>query len=400
MKNSILIIDTILPHLGAILGLALGVVLIARLTREKRRPSNTFAWMLLIILVPYVGVPLFLLIGGRKIKRLSRDKKSLRLHQLAQDDEHTAVSPFGLIATANETQFLPNAVEAFDIFIKSIQKAQHSIDITTFIISHDSVGRRVIKELSKKARQGVKVRLLVDAIGSWGKKTFYMLELEKAGGRIERFMPVFPFTFPGATNLRNHRKIAIFDKSSAIMGGRNIGREYMGPNPSTDRWTDFGVKFGGPAVSALNTIFEEDWAFASRKRGYKATPQPRVPPAEGGNSVIEIMASGPDTPGDPFYEKVLTSIQEAKESITIVTPYFIPDDVLLRSLILKVRTGKSVSIIVPERSNHRITDLARRHFLRELKEAGATILAYHGKMLHGKAMLIDDKILLDDSRGV
>ncbi len=389
--------DSILPHLGAIIGLGLGIILIARLMREKRRPSNTVAWLLVIVLAPYIGVPLFLLMGGRKIKKLTSDKRSLSLHP--HDLGHTSIenSPFGLLTHENATRFLPDATDAYDVLIESIQNAKSSIDVTTFILSHDAVGRRVIKELSKKAQEGVEVRLLIDAIGSWGKKTLYILDLEKAGGRIERFMPVFPLAFPGATNLRNHRKIAIFDRSTAIVGGRNIGREYMGPNPSKKRWTDFGVSISGPAVSALNIIFEEDWAFASRKRGYKAKAHPPVPPVAGKQSTIEIMASGPDTPGDPLYEKVLASIQDAERSITIVTPYFIPDEVLQRSLSVKARTGKAVTIIIPKRSNHRITDLARRHFLRELQESGVRVLAYEREMMHGKAMLIDDKLAMTGS---
>lgn len=392
-----ILLDSILPHLGAILGLGLGIILIARLMREKRRPSNTFAWLLVIILAPYIGVPLFLLIGGRKIQRLTRDKKSLSLHRLTPEDNSITMSPFGVVAQGNKTRFIPNATDAYDILIESIKNAKSSIDITTFILSHDAVGRRVVKELSKKAKQGVKVRLLLDALGSWGKKTFYILDLEKAGGRIERFMPVFPIAFPGASNLRNHRKIAIFDKSTAIIGGRNIGREYMGPNPARRRWTDFGVEITGPAVSALNTIFEEDWAFASRKRGYEATQQPIIQPIEGGDSTIEIMASGPDTPGDPLYEKILASIQDAEQSVTLVTPYFIPDEVLLRTLTVKARSGKKVTLIVPQRSNHRITDLARKQFLHELAEAGVQILAYEPEMLHGKAMLIDEKMAMTGS---
>ncbi len=392
-----ILIESILPHLGAILGLGLGVILIARLMREKRRPSNTFAWLLVIILAPYIGVPLFLLIGGRKIKRLTSDKRSLRLHPHEYDQEWIEDSPFGLLAHGNQTQFLPDATDAYDVLIESIQNAKKSIDITTFILSHDAVGRRVVKELSRKAKEGIEVRLLIDAIGSFGKKTLYILDLEKAGGKIERFMPVFPIAFPGATNLRNHRKIAIFDKSTAIIGGRNIGREYMGPNPSKTRWTDFGVSISGPAVSALNTIFEEDWAFASRKRGYTPVIQPAVKPVEAGLSTIEIMASGPDTPDDPLYEKVLASIQDAERSITIVTPYFIPDEVLQRTLIVKARTGRAVTIIVPKRSNHRITDLARRHFLRELQESGVKVLAYDREMMHGKAMLIDEKLAMTGS---
>ncbi|MBK1876300.1 phospholipase D-like domain-containing protein [Pelagicoccus mobilis] len=392
-----ILLDTILPHLGAIIGLGLGIILIARLMREKRRPSNTFAWLLIIILAPYIGVPLFLLIGGRKIQKLSRDKKSLRLHQLTPKDDSLTISPFGVVAQGNSTKFIPNATDAYNVLIDSIQNAKSSIDITTFILSHDAVGRRVVKELSKKAKEGVHVRLLLDALGSWGKKTLYILDLEKAGGRIERFMPVFPIAFPGASNLRNHRKIAIFDKSTAIIGGRNIGREYMGPTQSRRRWTDFGVSITGPAVTALNTIFEEDWAFASRKRGYKAIQQPTLPPVEGGTSTIEIMASGPDTPDDPLYEKVLASIQDAEHSVTIVTPYFIPDEVLLRTLSVKARSGKAVRLIVPKKSNHRITDLARKHFLHELAGAGVQILAYEPEMLHGKAMLVDEKMAMTGS---
>ncbi len=392
-----LIVESILPHLGAIIGLALGFVLIARLMREKRRPSNTFAWLLLIVLVPYIGVPLYLLIGGRKLARLTQDKSSLSLLALSGENNHVTPSPFGLIAQANRTQFIPTGTEAYQNLVDSIQAAEKSIDITTFILSHDAVGRRIVKELAKKARKGVKVRLLIDAIGSWGKKTLYMLELEKAGGKIERFMPVFPISFPGATNLRNHRKIAIFDKSRAIIGGRNIGLDYMGPTVSPNRWQDLGVCVSGPAVMALNAIFEEDWAFASRKRGYVPQPQPAVAADPSHESVIEIMASGPDTTGDPLYEKILSSIQEAEQSITIVTPYFIPDDVLLRTLIVKARTGKNVTLVIPRKSNHKVTDLARKHFLRQLDEAGASILAYQDGMVHGKALLIDRDIAMTGS---
>lgn len=392
-----LYLDTILPHLGAIIGFGLGFVLIARLMREKRRPSSTFAWLLLIILVPYIGVPLFFLIGGRKIRKLSRGKDSINLLAQAPDTDTVSISPFGLVARGNRSTFLCDGTEAYDALVDSIKQANSSIDITTFILSHDAVGRRVVKELAQRAREGVTVRLLVDALGSFGKKTLYMLELEKAGGKIERFMPVFPISFPGAANLRNHRKIAIFDKTKAIIGGRNIGRDYMGPTQAKGRWKDLGVVIEGPAVMALNTIVEEDWTFASRKRGYTAQPQPVVTPVPESDSIIEIMASGPDTTGDPLYEKILSAIHEAEHSIKIVTPYFIPDDVLLRSLIVKARTGKAVTLIVPMRSNHRITDLARRQHLRELNAAGIQILAYADSMLHAKALLVDNQLAMTGS---
>ena len=390
--------EAILPHLGTLLGFILAFIVIARLMREKRRPSNTFAWLLLILLVPYLGVPLFLLFGGRKIEKLSEGKGALNLANVAAESPFVQASPFGLISRGNRTQFLPTGIEAFEELVSAIRNAKESIEITTFILSHDAIGRRIVKELSLRAKQGIKVRLLLDAIGSFGKKTLYMLELEKAGGQIERFMPVFPIAFPGAANLRNHRKIALFDREKAIIGGRNIGREYMGPATAKKRWTDLGVVIEGPAVDGLAAIFDADWSFASRKRGVQAPlPKRRSQLNFATDSHIEIMASGPDTSGDPVYEKIISVIQEAERSITIVTPYFIPDEVLMRSLIVKARTGKRVRLIIPKRSNHRIVDLASRHNLRELHAAGIEIMLFTSGMMHGKALLVDERIAMTGS---
>jgi cardiolipin synthase A/B len=107
-----------------------------------------------------------------------------------------------------------------------------------------------------------------------------------------------------------------------------------------------------------------------------------------------VVASGPDVPGDPLYEGIVSMIQEATKSIWIVTPYFIPDEVLLRSLIVKARAGKDITLITPRSSNHPIADFARRHYIRELQKAGANVLLYTHGMLHSKAMMVDDHIAL------
>jgi cardiolipin synthase len=111
-----------------------------------------------------------------------------------------------------------------------------------------------------------------------------------------------------------------------------------------------------------------------------------------GQSELQVIASGPDVPGDPLYEGIVAMIQEAKQSICVITPYFIPDDVLLRSLIVKARAGRAVTLIVPVKSNHPITDFARRHYTRELRQAGGKILCYPYGMMHSKAILVDDRI--------
>jgi cardiolipin synthase len=394
-------VDAIWPYLGPPLGFGLAFLLISRLMREKRRPSATVAWMLVIVWIPYIGVPLYLVLGGRKISKLTKRKSRINIAPPNASSGTVTSSPFGVISKGNRTEFQQTGVQAFESLIHEIQQATTSIEIATFILNHDAIGRRIVRELSQQAQKGIEVRLLLDAIGSFGKKTLYMLELEKAGGKIERFMPVLPFASLGKANLRNHRKLAIFDSKRAIIGGRNIGREYMGPTPSSKRWEDLSLLIEGPAVMQLSAIFEADWTFACGKKGYQAREIKAVEEYQGTElSTIEIMASGPDTLGDPLYEKILSIIQEADTSVTIVTPYYIPDEVIQRSLIVKARTGKSVKLLIPKKSNHRITDLARNSFLRELSEAGAEVLLYAPGMLHGKAILVDDTIAMTGSANI
>lgn len=394
------ILEVVSPHIGTLVGFSLAFVLISRLMREKRRPSNTFAWLLIILLVPYLGVPLYIVFGGRKIARLTKTKGQIDLKDLSPN---ATATPFGIISDDNKTTFLPTGTTAYESLLQEIRSAETSIEITTFILSHDSIGRQIVKELSKRAREGISVCLLLDAVGSFGKKTLYILELEKAGGHIARFMPLFPFFSFGHANLRNHRKIAIFDRKRAIIGGRNIGKDYMGPTANNKRWKDFGVLIEGPAIEQFNAIFRADWQFAAPKvplPNIQTTAAKSKTPTGTSKSTIEIMASGPDTAGDPLYEKILLTIQEAKESVTIVTPYFIPDEVLQRSLIVKARTGKKVTILVPLKSNHRITDLARAYYLRELINAGAEVRVYLPGMNHGKILIADGKIAMTGSANV
>jgi cardiolipin synthase len=113
-----------------------------------------------------------------------------------------------------------------------------------------------------------------------------------------------------------------------------------------------------------------------------------------GDAELQIVASGPDVPGDPLYEGIVAMIQEAERSISIVTPYFIPDEVLFRSLVVKARAGCKVTLIVPAQSNHPVTDFARRNFTRPLLAAGGRILLYDDGMLHAKAVVVDDRVAL------
>jgi cardiolipin synthase len=394
----------ILPHLLTVIGFLLAIFAIARLMSERKQPGNTIAWLFAFAFIPYVGVPLYLLFGGRKLRKLAERKALLnpanRTKVIVPENAGFAARVFarnGACAPigGNKVSFLTTGEESFAALEQGIREAKESIHLMTFILGRDAVGRRIVKLLAERARQGVKVRLLLDALGCFPTSGGFCDPIRKAGGEVIRFMPMLPLQTRWSANLRNHRKIAIIDHRLAAVGGRNLAIEYMGPTPLKRRWRDLGAVIEGPAVRQLEEVFLADWAFASDQPFPKLLDElPSDWPAKAGSADLQVVASGPDVAGDPLYEGILSLVQQAQRSIWIITPYFIPDEVLQRSLMVQARAGLDVRIVVPARSNHRITDLARRHHLNELQAAGVKVLLYQPGMNHAKMLLVDGETSL------
>lgn len=390
----------LLPHLLTVVGFLLAVFAIARLMSERKQPGHTFAWLLAFVFIPWLSVPLFLVFGGRKLRRLVAQKARLCPIVPGAPPSPAATSFAARVLTlngacppvgGNRVEFFPSGEDAFHDLERRILAAEHTIHLMTFILSRDAIGRRLVRILARRARDGVKVRLLLDSLGCFFSQGRFCDPLRDAGGEVVAFMPMLPLSTRGSANLRNHRKIAVFDHRVASIGGRNLANEYMGPTPLRRRWRDFGAIIEGPSVALLNEIFIADWAYASGQpisRLHEELPAGAPPVA--GTSELQIVASGPDVPGDPLYEGLLSLVQQAERSVWIVTPYFIPDEVLQRSLIVQARAGIDVRVVVPARSNHPVTDLARRHHLRELHRAGVKVLLYGPGMNHAKAILVDE----------
>lgn len=393
------VINGLLPHLLTVVGFILAFIALARLVSERKQPGNTFAWLLAIAFVPYIGVPLYLMFGGRKLRRLAALKAPLSptptIAPFETVEQTFAARVFtrngaGPPLGGNRVHFLTTGEESYERLEHAIHHAKHSIHLMTFILGRDAVGKRIIRLLAQRAKEGVKVRLLLDGLGCFLSSRGFSDPLREAGGEVVKFMPVMPLQRPSSANLRNHRKIAIFDHRIAALGGRNLASEYMGPTLLKRRWRDLGGVIEGPAVRLLDEIFLADWAFASGQSLAELQKElPAEVPAEAGDSEVQIVASGPDVAGDPLYEGILSLVQQAERSVWIVTPYFIPDEVLYRSLVVQARAGIDVRLVVPARSNHPITDLARRHFLRGLRAAGVQVLLYGPGMNHAKMLLVD-----------
>ena len=237
---------SLLPaNLLSLLGFVLALLIIGRMLNEKRQPSNIFAWSLLVLVFPIVGVPLYFLVGGRKSRWLVKKKRAIHRLALKAADEARPHEPAQQTLSnkfeGNDITLLANGMETFKTLCREIENAQSSIHIMTYILGKDETGKRVRDLLAKKAAEGIEVRLLIDAFGSFFTRGRFLRPIQKAGGETARFIPVLPLQTHTSANLRNHRKIAVFDNNKAIVGGQNIEKRSMGSDPDPERFLDFSV---------------------------------------------------------------------------------------------------------------------------------------------------------------
>jgi cardiolipin synthase len=396
-------------HLLSILVAGLSLLLAATVLGQRRPPGSAFAWLLAIFLVPYAGIPLYLIFGGRKFQRRARSKNSLALPpgNLGADagaaekaPSHLLGDPRFFVRHADSIEWLDEGTLAYRAFLREIQGAKESIRLVTFVVGSDTTGRPLLEALAKRAEEGIEVRLLLDDLLRFHAPRELLARIVKAGGRVERFMPLLHLPFRGRSNLRNHRKIALFDGARAIVGGMNLATEYMGPEPDAKRWKDLSVLVSGEAVATLDLIFRADWQFACGERlspcaqivsNVNAAAVSNVVSKAPGPIPLIVVPSGPDAPTDPIYDAMATAIFRAEKRFWVATPYFVPDETLARALAVAARRGVDVRIIVPAHSNHGLADLAAGPYLRDLQEAGARVFR-HSKMVHAKTMLADDSV--------
>jgi cardiolipin synthase A/B len=390
-----------LSEVLTVLGFLLALLFLAHLLRSKRPPSSTIAWLLIIVLMPYVGVPLYMMFGGRKTRRMAgRKRKVYDPGDATREGVYGAgaeriLRSFGVppATVGNRVRLVTLGEDAYRELLALIDRAERTIYITTYILGRDSVGEAVVRRLARRAEEGLEVRVLLDAVGSWRASRRFLAPLVEAGGRLAYFMPVMHLPFRGRTNLRNHRKIVVADGRVALTGGMNIAREYMGPLPDSERWQDVSVVVEGPAARDLEDVFWSDWSFATGEVGLAEpadTPDPSSTATAG--VPVQIVASGPDVEGDPLYESLVALLFSARQRIWVVTPYFVPDEILVRAIDLAARRGVDVRLVIPNHSNHVSADLARVGYLRQVHEAGGRIMRYRPTMIHAKVIVIDDEL--------
>lgn len=383
-------------HGLVILGAFLTLIVLIHMLYRRRTPSSIIAWLLFIAILPYIAIFLYFIIGSRK--REERYKKSNLLLKNSTPQSNIQNHIDGFLrnymigdATANkEFKLLFDSQKIYNELLFCINSSKKSIYISMYIFEYDKVTKEILKALVKKAKEGVEIKILMDSLGSIGIYflDFRLKELKQAGAKIEFFMPLFEMPLRNYINLRNHRKIYIFDNKRVLSGGANLSKKYIGSTSGKNRWEDIMFLIEGKSVEQFFDIFASDWFYASKERLEFKKEEDKE---STGDIFLQVVPSGPDMERDTLYEALLFAIYTAKEKIYIVTPYFIPDHSLIQALIIAHHKGVRVKLITPKEANHTIVNLVRSSFMRELEEAGIEIYLHNGSMLHAKGILFDDE---------
>jgi len=289
----------------------------------------------------------------------------------------------------NRVELLENGDASFPAMLEAIRGAQSSIHLESYIFRDGEIGRQFVDALARRARAGVQVRLLLDAIGSASFGDENVRTLEEAGARVEFFRPIH-FGNLKKINLRTHRKILVVDARIAFTGGICIDDAWLGNADRPDRWRETQVRVEGPVVRQMQTAFARAWAEATSEILSARSLYPDVP--RSGTIRCQVMDSTPGFDTNPARLTFLTAIAAARSSIDVTNAYFVPDHDTREALVHAAQRGVRIRLILPSR----ITDVkavryAGRIYYAELLEAGVEIYEYQPAQLHSKTLVVDQQ---------
>lgn len=376
---------------------------------EKRNPIKSLAWVIALIFLPVAGLIFYLFFGRsmRSVRLISRrGKRKLLSRQRASDMGaiRNSLSPESRqmimltsqltghpLVSATDVRIFTSGSDKFRALEQDIRAARHSINIQYYIFSDDDLGQHMAELLMLKARQGVKVRVLYDHVGSFSASSRFFSRMRSAGVEAH---PFFRVTFPqlaNRINFRNHRKTVVIDDTIGYIGGMNIASRYLHGQSPARSWRDTHIRVEGEAVAALLYQFSVDWNFL--KEDQHIIPLNPVPPLSPGARRIpaQLITSGPTDRWASIALLYQRAILGAHRSIYIQTPYFLPTDALLKALQTAALAHVDVRIMIPLRSDSNLLRYASFSYISECLEAGIKVYLYLPGMLHAKTMTVDEE---------
>ena len=285
--------------------------------------------------------------------------------------------------------------EKFDALKRDMLAAKEYIHLQYYIFARDKIGREIRDILVQKAQEGVKVRVIYDHIGSFLLNMSFFRKMRKAGVEAYPFLKVTIMEFANRLNWRNHRKMVIIDGKIGYIGGMNIADRYVTGSKHKLPWRDTHLRITGNALKGLQYSFAVDWNFMKRSLLTETTLTHEVAP--GSPDGMQIVSSGPTGRWNAISHVFLKAIANAKRSIYIQTPYFLPTDGLLKVLQSAALAKIDVRLMVPRTPDSRLLKYSSYSYIKECLQAGIKVYFYEHTMMHAKSVIVDDEFVTTGS---
>ena len=375
---------------------------------EKKNPLYTILWIFLLTLMPYVGFFIYLFFGltfkkKRVANKIYKLKKLRSRKNVSESDReelrrwkglitYLEMSTDNYITSNNEIQLYFTGKEFFSNLKKEIANAKKFINMEYFIFQFDGIGKEIADLLIKKVNEGVEVNLIIDGVNlaNFKLKRYF----KNTGVNLYLFFRTYIPLFNVRINYRDHRKVTIIDNRVAFVGGMNIGDEYLGKG-KIGYWRDTSVKIYGDIVSSFEKEFYFSLSIVKNKylRDEKISNEISLKYEEEDNVYMQVISSGPNYEFPAIRDNYIKLIQEARKSVFIQTPYFVPDDLLLDTLKSAVLSGIDVKIMIPNKADHPFIYWINQYYVGELLRLGANIYRYENGFIHSKTILVDEEVV-------
>ena len=398
------------PYILAFLSITMGAAAAIHAAMTKREVRSAIGWVGVIVLSPLIGALIYAVVGVNRIRRKSLiSRRALHLDELWRSLSHYGVSRdeveslFGsrmaglktlgdrvakhALSSGNRIDLLGSGAETYAAFCEAIDGAERSIILETYIFDRDAAGLRVADRLIAAHRRGVAVRVLIDAVGARYSVPSIIGYLTDAGVSVATFngKVIMGLRLPYA-NLRTHRKILVADGAVAVLGGMNIRAAFEGDEAARD--THF--RLSGPAVADIFAVAAEDWHFETGEilngEAWNVAPFSAEP---GTPSFVRTVISGPDANLENNHKILMGAFSVAEKSIRIMSPYFLPDNILLGALATAARRGVTVDIVIPARNNLALVSHAMAAQFEPILKDGSRIFRAQGPFDHSKLLTVD-----------
>ena len=386
----------------------IGIILM--LLMENRSPVKSIAWIFVLILLPVVGLLLYILVGKNFRKKMVISHRSLakwkeRIETIKGNPMLEKSFPkqyknfaYMAVNSSNSTLYVNNGVrlfttgkEFFDSMFAEVEKARKYVHVEFYIFNSDTIGSKFIEILKRKAKEGVKVRVIIEDVGSWLMRKSSVREMRAAGIEIYCFLKVGLPAINSKVNYRNHRKIVVIDGDVGYTGGMNVADRYV-EGSKWGAWRDTHLRIEGEAVHGLQRVFLSDWYFVSRSLLSDDPLYYPTPDSPSGNSLVQVVSSSPDSEWESIMQTFFMAIAQARNYIYLQTPYFLPNQTIVNALQCAALGGVDVRIIIPRHSDASFALKSSMTYIDEMLNAGVKVYFFEEGFIHSKTIVIDDNL--------